>query len=185
MNQTCTPNIYVVELIINTIVHIAILFLILGLFFRFYVAGVIKSSLENELDHLIHENIGNKLNENLSESQKATLKQVASSGALDRINKYYDKPDKTVKTHNDCLFRDMFTITSLLFVFATTIIIVSYLLCDKVNVKHMLLENTIIFAGVGLVEFLFFKMVATKYIPAPPSLMATSIMDNLKKSLSV
>ena len=49
----------------------------------------------------------------------------------------------------------------------------------------MLLENTIIFAGVGLVEFLFFKMVATKYIPAPPSLMATSIMDNLKKSLSV
>ena len=53
----------------------------------------------------------------------------------------YDNPDKVVTTNNNFLFRDMFTIVGLLFVFTIVTIIISFLLCEKVNVGKLLLEN--------------------------------------------
>ena len=185
MSQVCIPNKYLVELGTNTIVHITILFLILGLFFRFYVSKIVKSALESELEHLIHENISGSLHKNLTTEQQEKLNIIATSEGIEKINKYYDRPDKTVQNHNNWLFRDMFTITGILFALSILIILTSYMLCNKINVGHMLLENVLIFIGIGLVEFGFFTLVATKYVPAPPSLMVTSILESLDKSLKV
>lgn len=197
MSESCIPNKYLVELGTNTIIHITILFVILSLFFKFYVSGIIKNSAEAELRHLIHENVENSLT-NLHKKQMAAQELMEEqtwinpvnieipnipSAITDRVIKYYDRPDKTVATNNNWLFRDMFTVTGILCVLSLLIIMVSYLLCNKIDIKHMMLENIIIFTGIGAVEFLFFKFVATKYIPAPPSLMLTSMIDNLGQTL--
>ncbi|ARF09484.1 hypothetical protein Indivirus_1_107 [Indivirus ILV1] len=185
MSSICTPKKYIVELGINAILHIFILFLILSLFFRFYVSNVIKNALNNELENLINENVENAINKNLSETQKKELNKIASSESTERLHKYYDQENKIVATNNNWLFRDMFTITGILFVLTLLIIITSYLLCSGINISKLILENVLIFIGVGIVEFMFFTFVATKYSPAPPSLMVKSILENLNKSLTV
>jgi len=180
MNESkCIDNKYGVYLVINTIFHVTILFLILGLFFRFYVSTVVKTTLENEIEKLIDDNISNNLdNSGLSEEQRELL-----FSSVDRLHKYYDRVDKRVQDYNDWLFRDIFTITGILFCLSLMVTVVSYLLCNKINVGHILLENGLIFLGVGIVEFLFFTLVARKYVPAPPSLMLSSILESLDKSL--
>lgn len=57
------------------------------------------------------------------------------------------------------------------------------MLCYNIDIKHLALENLLIFSAVGFVEFMFFKFVATKYIPAPPSLMIKSIINSLQDNL--
>jgi hypothetical protein len=46
---------------------------------------------------------------------------------------------------------------------------------------YVLLENIITFIFVGIIEVVFFLNVALKFVPSPPSLIFTSIIDNLKK----
>jgi len=46
--------------------------------------------------------------------------------------------------------------------------------------KEILIENGFIFAGVGVIEFLFFYYVALKYVPAPPSTLVNSIITSIQ-----
>jgi hypothetical protein len=48
------------------------------------------------------------------------------------------------------------------------------------EIKHVVLENCITFFFVGLVEIMFFINIASKFIPAPPSTIFTSLLSNLQ-----
>jgi hypothetical protein len=45
------------------------------------------------------------------------------------------------------------------------------------------MENVIIFACVGVIEYLFFTKVALKFVPAPPSLLVTSLINKFKETI--
>jgi len=49
---------------------------------------------------------------------------------------------------------------------------------------HILLENVITFFFVGIVEIVFFLNIALKFVPAPPSLIITSLFSSLKKLIN-
>jgi hypothetical protein len=49
---------------------------------------------------------------------------------------------------------------------------------------HILLENVITFFFVGIVEIVFFLNIALKFVPAPPSLIITSLLSSLKKIIN-
>jgi len=183
MESPCEPNKYLVDTGINVILHVAILFFILSMFFMFYVSKIIRQSFEHELEHLIKKNINESLN-SLSHEEQLVLKQASKSVDLSKLIKYYSKEDKTIKSHNDWLFKTIITINVFLLILTIVVLVTSNTLCSKADIQHMMIENLIIFAGVGAVEFMFFKFIALNYIPAPPSLMVTSIIDGLKNSLS-
>lgn len=211
MAELCTPNNYLVKLGTNTIIQITILFVILSLFFKFYVSGIIKNAAEVELTHMINQAVNqnvksfeeaqealNSLNMLKKEQQESLNPQLFAnqinlqqelvntfnqSSPFDKMIQYYNKPDPLVTNSNDWLFRDMFTVTGILCVLSLLIVIVSYLLCNNIDIKHMMLENVLIFTGIGIIELLFFKYIAINYAPAPPSLMITSVVDGLNKAL--
>ena len=56
-------------------------------------------------------------------------------------------------------------------------------LCHDVPLKHIIIENLIIFTGIGVVEFMFFKYIILKYIPIKPSFMLEYILDSAKKRI--
>ena len=51
------------------------------------------------------------------------------------------------------------------------------------DIKDTFIENIVTFIFVGVIEFWFFTNVASKFIPAPPSILFTSLLNSLKKYL--
>ncbi len=183
MSNICTPNKSLVDMGINVTLHMAILFLILGMAFVFYISKVIKEHTETELSHLMKDSIKESL-DTLSIDKQKQLKKSINSINLERVLRYYDQEDKTVKAHNAWLFNTIVLITVFLFIIVTFITLTSNSLCSHVNIKHMLLENIIIFAGIGVIELTFFQLIALNYVPIPPSLISTHLIDSLKKTLA-
>jgi hypothetical protein len=168
---------------LNIVLHISILFLILSLFFIFYVSKLIKKKIDQELSGII-QNYFDKSFESLNPVEQKLIKITLKDIPFDNLIKLYSQPDKKVETYNRWLFIMLIAVNIFFFIFIIILISSPYLICNKsVPIKNILLENITIFVFVGIVELLFFKFVALKYIPAPPSLMINSIIDGIKKYL--
>ena len=71
----------------------------------------------------------------------------------------------------------------LILFFVTFVLIKNKNLTFK-EISHVALENGITFFFVGIVEVVFFLKIALKFIPAPPSTISLSLIENLQKNLS-
>lgn len=182
MSDICEPNDKLIDTSINVIFHVVVLFFIMSMFFIYYVSKIVKQSFENELTQLVKQNIANSLNDLESEEQLA-LKASLKSVNFDRLIKFYGQEDATIKTHNDWLFRTVIIINILLIILVILLIVGANKLCYKIDVGHLLVENLAIFVGIGIIEFMFFIFVSKSYVPVPPSVMVSSIVDSLKNSL--
>jgi len=152
------------------------------MFFIFYVSNITSRAFNNELDHQIRTSIDTALG-NLTSEEQLALRSALTVVDFDRLINFYSQPNKTVKTYNEWLFRTVVIVNVMLMVMMVLMISTAKMLCYDVRVGHLILANFLIFSAVGLVEFMFFKFVASKYIPAPPSLMTRAIIDSLQKSL--
>jgi heme A synthase len=54
----------------------------------------------------------------------------------------------------------------------------------NLNIKGLILENLVIFSFVGVIEYLFFKYVASKYIPTTPYNVSKTILNSIADKLS-
>jgi hypothetical protein len=53
----------------------------------------------------------------------------------------------------------------------------------SIDFNLILKENFIIFVCVGIIEFLFFNYIASKYVPVTPDFVATSILERIKLNI--
>ena len=90
------------------------------------------------------------------------------------------------QTINNNLFTQIMLVNILLVIFLIFFISISLLnnTLTMGEIGHIFLENMITFIFVGIVEFLFFMNVATKYVPTAPSLLFVSFFTSLKTSLT-
>jgi hypothetical protein len=49
------------------------------------------------------------------------------------------------------------------------------------HVKEVVIENLITFTFVGIVEFMFFKHIAFKFIPVAPSFISQQFLEKVQK----
>ena len=96
----------------------------------------------------------------------------------------YSSYDRSTKERNILVkFSSIFVLLILLSIFIT-IVLTLFLGCDKrFSLKHILIENTIVFILIGIVEYMFFTKVAIKFIPTPPSLLVNTLIDTIKQQL--
>jgi hypothetical protein len=184
MESSCISPKEPFNFIINIAVHVTILFCFLSAFFILYVSNLSKEALNKEIKHNIDNSIGN-LFDSLNADEKTQIKTSLQTLPLEQLSQYYNKPHETVAQHNTWLFR---AVIGFNVVFALSIIIaivsVSYV-CDRcVPIKEILLENSIIFAFIGIVEYLFFTKIALNWVPTKPSTIVTSFYDSIKRTLS-
>ncbi len=180
MSSDCVRRDVIAKAVVSSVMHMTILFIILALFFRFYASGIIKSTMEHELEEVIHQHMSTPL----EGPNKIRIPEMENKNELiRRLINLYSGPSKAIQTNNDWLFRDIFTVATLLAILLVVTIAMSKLLCGTSNVGHLFLKNGLVFTGVGLVEFIFFKLVVSQYIPLPPSTMGKTIIESLKKSL--
>jgi hypothetical protein len=170
--------------ILDILIHVFILASILSIFFLLVIVPIEKSELNNE----VHNNIKDSLKPIINQVETKIL-QIDSFGVgadkkseefIKRLHKYYEGENEVNKTYNEGL------VTSLIIVllFLLTGIIVIYFAyknsCGKCPpIFSMIGENLLLFAIIGIIEYLFFIEIASKYIPVKPSLIIDTVNSSL------
>lgn len=161
-------------------IHGLILFTFWVVFFIMYVSKILTGAMKNELGHIIKEAVPKALNESrkMSNSKSDLLLGMLP---LNNFKNIYNKESQLNKANNEWLFTVMILINIIYLFFIT----LSYVLLSRacnftIDLKEILIVNAITFAFIGAIEFVFFKNVALKFVPTKPSLMITSIFEDIK-----
>ena len=168
---------------VNVFVHVIILFTFLTVFFILFVSKLTKDMFENEISHLIDENI-EKLIMGLDGDTKKNLGLFTKMMPIDKLIKKYEGPSDYVLEHNRWLKLSAVAVSIVGVLILALVLYIIYNSCGRcVPLKHILIENIIVFVCVGVVEYLFFTRVALKFVPAPPSLLVTSLINKFKETI--
>ena len=181
----CFPLSSAMFLVINVVLHIFILYSFLCAFFILYVSKVERAAFQNEFDTVIADNLPTALL-NADAKSGGKLKPVLQQmmPVLQILNNIYSQPSAEVEVYNEWLFRSMILVIVILAVtFSLMTGILKYGCKTCLPVRHIVTENILMFAVIGVAEYLFFTRIASKFIPVPPSLLVNTLVDRIKSNL--
>lgn len=168
---------------INVFVHVIILFTFLSAFFILFVSKLTKEMFEKEISHLIEANIDNLVH-GVDNETKQNLILLTKVVPIDKLIKKYEQPSEYVLEHNKWIQLLAVGVSIVGVCILALVMYIVYNSCGQcAPLKHILMENAIVFACVGVVEYLFFTRVALKFVPAPPSLLVTSLINKFKETM--
>jgi predicted membrane channel-forming protein YqfA (hemolysin III family) len=178
-NNSCIQGNDTQNMIFNVGVHVTILFIILSVFFILVISKVSHDAINNEFVDIIDENLGHQIKNILNENP-ATV-PIASMISTDRL---FKDEDRTVTMNNKWLYRIIYLSFAFLIILCILYPVILKYQCNTcLPIKNILLMNGVIFLFIGVVEYIFFKNIAMKYIPVKPSLLVVSLLDDVKKIL--
>ena len=103
---------------------------------------------------------------------------------VDQVLNNLSDETPVIKEHNKWITGTAIAIISILIIGVIIYVnTLSYTCCKEMNIGYIIKENIITFIFIGIVEYLFFTQIAFKYVPAPPSTLVNSLIDNFKESL--
>ena len=182
-------------LVIDVFVHIIILLTVIFIFYFVMIAPLESQELTNQISNQINNNMDTLYKEinNVNGMKgvfKNLVKQLNKPGknnlsTLDIMSEYYSKPDNSTKNWNLIPF------------FGTIIVLIALLggffaiwgtltvSCNKcVPVGRILIENVILFGLIGVIEAIFFTLIAKNYVPIKPSYFVNETIHSLKESFN-
>lgn len=173
------------EVILNVFLHALILWGFLTVFFFFYITKLSRQALEDELGGYIDEYLPQSL-ENMSPEEKVKLRLILNRLPLDKLEAfYYSTPSPEVVVNNEWDLRSALTSLGFLAVIFITMVVILKVNCAPgVGVWKIIGENIAAFAFVGVIEFVFFRYVAFKYVPVLPSRITNDLIARLKQNFS-
>ena len=206
MNEIlCKPRTSYINFGINMLVHVIFLFFIISTIFIIFITKISSDTINTEFTDLIRNTLlqnYNKLNINKTSVLNKTDFQNKTSvlnktdfqnkdienNTIDLINfdnllQIYSSEDMVRKYNNKNVFKSIYITIILLILTFIISLVISKSLCNKIPLKHILVENIIIFIGVGLVEYMFFKNIILKYIPIKPSFIVEYVLQQFKKKI--
>jgi len=148
--------------------------------------NVLDQIPKNVLNY-IPKNILDQIPKNvLDQIPKNILDNIKSNFNLDYYKNIFNNDDINRKNINNNVFNEIIHVNIFIYIILILFTIVLFK-TGNLNfneVKHTLIENSITFFFVGIIEVLFFMNIALKYIPAPPSIIFTSLIANLKSNFN-
>jgi hypothetical protein len=170
--------------VLNTIMHMLILWVFLTVFFFYYITEMSKEALQSELGKYIDTDFKNSLN-NLSFEQQIKAKLLLQNLPLDNMINLYSNPDERVVINNKWVLITACIISiSLLLLFFGIAFILKTQRDTNVSLGHIFKENAITFFFVGIIEFVFFTRIAAKYVPVLPSVATRAMVKRLQKNFN-
>lgn len=167
------------EFAINMAMHSLILFSFLSVFFLYYITTLAKNAFNSEITHLMNDGLEKPIEDLKSNPY---VRQVLNLVPSEKLLQLYSKEDKAVQMHNNGLETSVFIGNALLWGMLVIVIIILKHSCGKeINVQEVVIENAITFTFVGVVEFLFFKYIAFKFIPVAPSFISQQFLEKVQK----
>jgi len=156
----------------NVLFHVFMLVLVLTLMFFIVIKNTTKGAFENEINGAISKAISQLPN------FPADIDQTTVQHMID----YFDTPDKVNEERNNALLNYCIIILiAFLFINITAWVLIRYSASKKIRVRKVILENIFLFLSVGVIEFIFFINIATKFIPVKPSFIMSEVERILKE----
>ena len=179
-SKNCKPKSFYLNFGVNVFVQILFLFTILTALFTQIITNLSSEHINSELSELINHSVDSQIDK-LSPIQKKLILSKLKENGVDKLSKMYDQEDKTRKYNNYFVFTSLKFTLILLIAILIIIVVVTRLLCYKLPMKHILIENVIIFTGIGIIEFMFFKYIILKFIPIEPSFITQYLLKTVKQ----
>ena len=173
----CVSYNSVQSFVISLILHIAILFTLLGLIFLFYISNSIRHAFMVQIRN-ITDDAFNTFVSSLNDKEVAIFNNYLykNKDYLDKMRDFYNNPAPETKINNEWLTKMI--IITICFLILITLIVVAILKfkCGyDIHLVRIIIINVMIFIFVGAIELLFFNNIITKYIPIKPSFILQSI----------
>lgn len=183
--MNCTQPSEATQLYINSIIHVVILFSILGLFFMVIIAPKTRDAMQSLINGLVN-GINNDSFNNIDKKMKGGLCRTlkANTFLFDFAKGEFSKPDEATQVHNDDLVSTTFLIIGFLFTLFTFVVLTIYFnggIC--VNIISVIVENITIFMFIAIAEYMFFMNITAKYVPMVPSALSKELIENLKNNV--
>lgn len=156
----------------NVLFHIFMLTLVLTLMFFVVIRNTTKGAFEREINGAITDAI----------DSLPSFTGPVNQATVDNMIDYFNTPDKTNEERNNALLNYCIIILiALLLINITAWVLIRYSAIKKIRVRKVVLENIFLFLSVGVIEFIFFINIATKFIPVKPSFIMSEVERILKE----
>ena len=171
---------------LNIGLHVLIIFTFLTIFFFAYVSKLESRTVQRAFDKIIEKEVYKFLT---SFDNYATKLHLQNSNFLwnsayklaENIEKDSQGELESVKKHNNKLkFIAMGIIISFSCLLIFLYVYFRRISDTKINFREILIDNLIIFAFIGMIEFYFFTKIASKIIPVTPDFVSLTILDRIK-----
>ena len=106
---------------------------------------------------------------------------IDKSQVFDTMIDYYDRPDEAnVYRNRTPILSAIIVLISLSMGFLAIWAVLKVSCRKRIPVGQILLENILLFGFIGIIEYVFFQEIATKYIPTKPSFLIDQTLQSLK-----
>jgi len=169
------------NLIVNICLHVTILFIFLYFFFYYVISKKGEEVLNSNIDQLCQHNIPIVLAD-LDKKYKIDWNNVRSS-----CQYIIDHPDEDINQKitdtNNRYKRIGIYISIGLIVFTCLVYLYFVYSGETIDLKTIMIENLATFLLIGTIEYIFFTMTASKYIPAYPTSIGGIVLDRIKTNI--
>ena len=176
-----------INLSIDIALHVLILFTFLTIFFFVYVSKLEKQSINNVTTSLIQDQTSTFLEKIDIWDKKlgVDIDWKKLDDLSQNMEKNYNKEVPEIKKNNNNLLKNSIIIIVVIFIILNGVIFYfNFFTNYKIHMWHIIITNIIIFSITGVIEYLFFMKVASKYIPVTPDFTSTSVLDRIKYNIN-
>jgi hypothetical protein len=109
---------------------------------------------------------------------------ILNNTLLDSYIQEYSKPNYVTSLHNESILDNGLYLIIIFSAITILMIATVKISCGQcTNITKLIIENILTFIFVGAIEYWFFMTYASKFIPAPPSLLMSTAIDTIKTLL--
>jgi len=144
-----------------------------------YISKVESEALTSEVKNLSEENVPALL-DLIEKNSEQKIDWVSVKESSDLISERSQDKLKSVQDNNNRVKVYALLIIGVLAFTVASLFIYAKKTDTPINWKYIIFENIVIFVLVGIIEFLFFKNLASKYKPVSPDTLNQTVIDRLR-----
>jgi hypothetical protein len=166
---------FIAEFSVKVMLSIGLASSFIGFFFFTYGKIIEKEIVINNVKYTI-DNLGDFILSISTPEIKTELYKHINEVTLPNM----DIADENVRDDNNKLLKKSFKYLGTLLLVS---LIVSYIICIKYELDfiEIITQNIVLLCGIGLVEFLFLRLVIANYISANPNIVKRRVLQLLKE----
>ena len=183
------------NLALNISLHVFILFVFLVVFYFAFAEGLEQKSISNELHSVVDSQVKSVLDsfKKASRSKSAVAKNfLPSRSSLQKISDRLEAESKdTAKT--EWITKNNMDLKVVAVVIATGLCLLFFVQWiiyrvvfkkGSLHLKHVFLENLVLFSIIGGIEYLFFSKIASHFVPVMPDTLSTAVIERVQDDLA-
>lgn len=168
--------------VVDSLLHVTILWGVLLIFFKLVGSKDSTEAFTGGIRALIRSDLGRNPSLKRVMSTPVARRAVGSSN-YKALKAIYARPDGAVHENNTWLFRAGFMGLGAMVLVLVALVWSGRFESAPLGFARILQHNAVVFAAVGLVEFLFITRIVLRINPAPPSVMTGAAIAAAKSAL--